>query len=52
LQRAAHGVTFNLLRYSYGANLILQGAGIEAVRRQMRFAMLEEVAQAYGGLLR
>jgi hypothetical protein len=45
-------VTFNLLRYSYGANLILQGASLEAVRRQMRFAMLEEVVQVYGGMLR
>ncbi|MDR2580163.1 MAG: site-specific integrase, partial [Fibromonadaceae bacterium] len=44
-------LTFNLLRYSYGANLILQGADLETVRRKMRFAMLCEVVNLYGGLL-
>jgi hypothetical protein len=44
-------LTFNLLRHSYGANLILQGASLETVRRKMRFAMLCEVVNLYGGLL-
>jgi integrase len=47
----ANQITFNLLRLSFGANLLLQGASLETVRQQMRFAMLEEVAQVYGGLL-
>ncbi|MDR3001203.1 MAG: hypothetical protein LBU89_08065, partial [Fibromonadaceae bacterium] len=45
-------LTFNLLRHSYGANLILQGANLETVRQKMRFAMLSEVVNLYGGLLR
>jgi integrase len=43
-------LTFNLLRHSFGANLILQGASLETVRLKMRFAMLEEVVAAYRGL--
>jgi len=45
-------LTFNVLRHSFGANLILQGASLETVRQRMRFSMLEEVVQVYGGLLR
>jgi integrase len=52
LQTVDPHLTFNMLRYSFGANLILRGEGLEAVRRKMRFAMLEEVAAVYGGLLK
>jgi hypothetical protein len=49
LQSANPRVTFNLLRYSYGANLLLQGESLETVRRQMRFARLEDFVSLYGG---
>jgi site-specific recombinase XerD len=44
-------LTFNILRHSFGANLILQGESLESVRLKMRFAMLEEVVAVYRGLL-
>ncbi|MCL2206482.1 MAG: hypothetical protein FWB90_00115 [Fibromonadales bacterium] len=52
LQSVSSGLTFNLLRYSFGANLILQGASLEKVRQRMRLSLLCEVVNLYGGLLR
>jgi len=49
---AGNSVSFNLLRYSFGANLLLQGASLETVRQKMRFSRLEDLVAVYDGLLK